>query len=250
MQAVDQWPPVVQTGSDDRRGVNRAHGANITRSPDLRQPRVFGSSGHLHAGCSLEIRPDREGCGVRKVTYSMGLSLDGYVNGPDGTFDWPGFGEEVFAFSIEEIRRVDVHLMGRNLYETMLYWQDPAEQPGFGEAEWTWAHLWNPLPKVVFSRTLSSVEGAATLATRALADEIEALRAEPGDGDIAIGGASLAKQAAELGLIDEYWMRVYPVLVGGGNTYFAHDEQRLDLELLDARTFASGVQFLRYGVVR
>ena len=187
---------------------------------------------------------------MRKVTFSMGLSLDGYVCGPDGTFDWPGFGEEVFAFSIEEIRRVDVHLMGRKLYETMRFWEDPEQQAGFGDAEWTWARLWNPLPKIVFSHTLSSVGDSATLATRSLADEIEALRAEPGDGDISIGGATLARQAAELGLIDEYWMRVFPVLVGGGIPFFAHDEKRVDLELLDARTFASGVQFLRYGVVR
>ncbi|MTB87093.1 dihydrofolate reductase [Aeromicrobium senzhongii] len=187
---------------------------------------------------------------MRKVIFSMGVSLDGYVSGPDGTFDWPGFGEEVFAFSIEEIRGVGVHLMGRRLYETMNYWDDPAQQAGFGEAEWTWARLWNPLPKVVFSRTVSSVGAAATLATRSLSDEIAALRAEPGEGDIAIGGATLAKQAAELGLIDEYRMRVFPVLVGGGNTFFPHDRRRVDLELLQTHTFASGVQFLRYGVVR
>lgn len=187
---------------------------------------------------------------MRKVTYSMGISLDGYTAGPDGTFDWGAPSDELFRFSIEEIRRVGVHLMGRHLYETMRYWEDPANEPNFDAAQREWASLWNPLPKVVFSRTLSSVGAAARLASGSLAEEIERLRAEPADSDIAVGGPTLAAEAAQLGLIDEYWLRVYPVLVGGGTTFFDHHDRRVDLELLDTRTFDSGVQFLRYGVPR
>jgi dihydrofolate reductase len=76
------------------------------------------------------------------------------------------------------------------------------------------------------------------------------LRAEPGEGDIAIGGATLAAAAAELGLIDEYRIRVYPVLVGGGIPYFPQREQRVDLELVETRTFSSRIVYLRYRVVR
>ncbi len=182
---------------------------------------------------------------MRKVTYSMSMSVDGYIAGPDGDFDWPGFTDDVFRISLDEIRTIGVHLMGRRLYETMRYWEteDPA---GINDLEREWAALWNPLPKVVFSRTLTAVEGNARLATGTVADEIARLRAEPGEGDIAIGGATLAQDAAAAGLIDEYLIRVFPVLVGGGIPFFARDNQRVDLELLDERRFDGGVVFLHY----
>ena len=186
---------------------------------------------------------------MRHVTYSMGVSLDGYVVGPDGGFDWPGLSDELFRFSIDEIQEVGVHLLGRRLYETMLYWEDAAQDPTLDGAQREWADLWNPLPKVVFSRTLTALRGAARLATGSLAEELERLRSEPGEGDIAIGGATLAAQVADLGLIDEYRIRVFPVLVGGGLPFFDHHERRVDLELVETRTFDSGVVYLRHRVV-
>ncbi len=187
---------------------------------------------------------------MRSVTYSMGVSLDGYIVGPDGGFDWTAPDEEVFRFHIDEIRGVGVHLMGRKLYETMLYWETADQNPSLDDAEREWAALWNPLPKVVFSTTLSAVEGNARLASGGLAEEIERLRTEPGDGEIAIGGATLAAEAAALGLIDEYRPIVYPVLVGGGIPYFSRRERPVDLELVESRTFASNVVYLRYRVAR
>jgi dihydrofolate reductase len=186
---------------------------------------------------------------MRRVTYSMNVSLDGYIVGPDGGFDWSAPDPEVFRFWIDDIRGVGVHLMGRRLYETMLYWET-ADKDSLDEAELEWAGLWNPLPKVVFSTTLSAVEGNARLASGGLAEEIERLRAEPGEGEIAIGGATLAAEAAALDLIDEYRAVVYPVLVGGGISFFPQRERRVDLELVEARTFGSGVVYLRYRVVR
>jgi dihydrofolate reductase len=186
---------------------------------------------------------------MRKVTYSMNTSLDGYIAGPDGTFDWPGLDEEVLRFWNDEIRGVGVHLMGRRLYETMLYWET-ADQASLDEVQLEWAGLWNPLPKVVFSTTLSAVQGNARLATGDVAAEIERLRAEPGEGEIAIGGATLAAEAAALNLIDEYRPMVYPVLVGGGIPFFPRQERRVDLELVQTRPFNSKVVYLRYRVVR
>jgi len=193
---------------------------------------------------------DRGGLLMRSVTYSMGVSLDGYIVGPDGGFDWTAPDEEVFRFWIDEIRQVGVHLLGRRLYETMLYWETADQNPSLDDAELEWAALWNPLPKVVFSTTLSAVEGNARLASGGLVEEIERLRAEPGESDIAIGGATLAAEAAALGLIDEYRAMVYPVLVGGGIPFFPRRERRVDLELVETRTFSSGVVYLRYRVVR
>jgi len=186
---------------------------------------------------------------MRLVTYSMGVSLDGYIVGPDGQFDWTEPDPEVFRFWIDEIRQVGVHLLGRRLYETMLYWET-VDQSSLDDAELEWAALWNPLPKVVFSTTLSAVQGDARLATGSVAEEIARLRAESGEGDIAIGGAMLAAEAAASGLIDEYQLMVHPVLVGGGIPFFARDERRVDLELVETRTFPSQVVYLRYRVAR
>ncbi len=151
---------------------------------------------------------------------------------------------------MDEIRGVGVHLMGRRLYETMLYWETDDHDPPLDDAEREWAALWKPIPKVVFSTTLSAVQGNARLASSGLAEEIERLRAEPGEGDIAIGGATLAAEAAALGLIDEYRPRVYPVLVGGGIPFFPRNERQVDLQLVETRTFGSGVVYLRYRVTR
>ncbi|MEV5434571.1 dihydrofolate reductase family protein [Streptomyces sp. NPDC052682] len=187
---------------------------------------------------------------MRSVTYSMNVSLDGYIVGPDGRFDWTAPDAEVFRFWIDEIRNVGVHLLGRRLYETMLYWETADQDHSLDEAELEWAALWNPLPKVVFSTTLPAVRGQARLASGSLAEEIERWRAEPGEGDIAIGGATLAAQAAAAGLIDEYRAVVYPVLVGGGTPFFPRDERRVDLALAETRTFDSGMVYLRYRVTR
>ncbi|MFC7968608.1 dihydrofolate reductase family protein [Streptomyces cinereoruber] len=187
---------------------------------------------------------------MRRVTYSMGVSLDGYVVGPDGGFDWSGPDEEVFRFWIEDIRGVGVHLMGRRLYETMLYWETADQDPSLDAPTREWISLWNPLPKVVFSTTLTEVRGNARLASGSVAEEIERLRAEPGEGEIAIGGATLAAEAAAAGLIDEYRAMVHPVLVGGGIPFFPRDERRVDLELVETRTFGAKVVCLRHRVVR
>jgi dihydrofolate reductase len=132
----------------------------------------------------------------------------------------------------------------------MLYWETADQDASLDDSEREWAALWNPLPKVVFSTTLAAVQGNARLASGGLAEEIERLRAEPGKGDIAIGGATLAAEAAALGLIDEYQVVVHPVLVGGGIPYFAHRERRVDLDLVETRTFNSKFVYLRYRVAR
>ncbi|MFD7229741.1 dihydrofolate reductase family protein [Streptomyces sp. NPDC059881] len=187
---------------------------------------------------------------MRSVTYSMSISLDGYIVGPDGDFNWTAPDDDVFRFWIDEIREVDVHLLGRRLYETMLYWETADQDPSLDDAMLEWTALWKPLPKVVFSTTLSAVQGQARLASGGVAEEIERLRPEPGEGEIAIGGAALAAEAAASGLIDEYRAMVYPVLVGGGIPFFPQHERRVDLELVETRTFSSKVVYLRYRVAR
>jgi dihydrofolate reductase len=187
---------------------------------------------------------------MRDVTYSMGVSLDGYIVGPDGGFQWTAPDDGLFQFAIDQIREVGVHLLGRRLYEAMLSWEAADQDPSLDEKRLEWAGLWNSLPKVVFSTTLSGVEGNARLAAGAPAEEIERLRAEPGEGNIAIGGATLAADIAAAGLIDEYRPKVYPVLVGGGIPFFPRAERRVNLELVESRFFDSGVVYHRHRVMR
>ena len=132
----------------------------------------------------------------RLVTYSMNISLDGYIVGPDGGFDWSEPDEEVFAAHTDELRGVGVHLLGRRLHETMCYWETADQEPESDYSTVEWAQMWRAVPKVVFSRTLTEVTGTNTrLATRGLAEEIAALRAESDEGEIALGGAELAAAA-------------------------------------------------------
>ena len=187
---------------------------------------------------------------MSKVTCSMGISLDGYIVGPDGSFAWSTPDEEVFRFATDEVRQLRVHLLGRRLYETMRYWETADQDPSLSDLEREFAALWTALPKVVFSTTLTSVERGYHLARGTLASEVQRWRAGPGEGDLAIGGASLAAEAADLGLIDEYGLRIHPVLVGGGTPFFPRAERRADLELVDSRPFRSGVVHLRYRVAR
>lgn len=187
---------------------------------------------------------------MRKVTYAMNVSLDGYIAGRDGDLDWSAPHPEVFRFWISETRKTGFHLLGRRLYETMLYWETAEQDHSLDEDEREWVAVWNPLPKVVFSTTLSAVEGNARLADGDLADEIARLRAEPGEGDIAIGGATLAAEAAARGLIDEYGIMVHPVVLGDGIPFFPRREHRAHLDLTEVRTFGERFVHLRYRVVR
>jgi dihydrofolate reductase len=180
-----------------------------------------------------------------RVIWSIGISLDGFIAGPDGEFDWAAPGPELHAFHNEQTRELGVHLLGRRLYETMVVWETDwwgPDEPGHLRE---FAEVWRALPKVVFSTTLTSVEGNARLARGSVAEEIAALR-EQVDGDIAVGGAGLAAACVEADLVDEYRPFVNPVVAGGGTPYLPPTAAPLDLELLESRTFPPGVSYLRY----
>jgi dihydrofolate reductase len=181
------------------------------------------------------------------LIYSMSVSADGYIVGPDGKFDWSVPDEELHRFHNEQTRALAGHLLGRRLYETMVYWETADKNPAAVAREF--ALIWQVLPKVVFSRTLDSVEGAnTTLARDDLRAELSSLQ-ESVHGDVAVGGAELAAEAARLNLIDEYRLFVHPVAVGGGTPFFPRDH-RVDLELVETRTFSSRVIYERYGRAR
>jgi dihydrofolate reductase len=180
---------------------------------------------------------------MRKLIYSMTVSLDGYIAGPDGGIDWSVPDEELFLFHTRRVRETGLHLCGRRLYETMVYWETAEESPLLAE-QVEFAQLWKALPKVVFSTTLESVVGNTRLARDGVAEEVSRLKEQPGK-DIGVGGASLARECMKVELIDEWRLFVSPVLLGGGSPYFPMGE-RINLELVETRTFGSRVVYLRY----
>jgi dihydrofolate reductase len=181
---------------------------------------------------------------MRKLIYSMTVSLDGYIAAPDGAIDWSVPDEELFRFHHQQVQEIGVHLCGRRLYETMVYWETAEESPLAAE-QVEFARTWKALPKVVFSTTLDSVVGNTRLARDGVGEEVSRLKEQPGK-DIAVGGAGLASACMKLQLIDEWRLFVSPVLLGGGTPYFPPLENGIDLELIETRTFGSRVVYLRY----
>jgi dihydrofolate reductase len=182
---------------------------------------------------------------VSKLIYSMSVSADGFIEGPDGDFSWTAPSEELFRFHTDRVRQLGAHLCGRRLYETMRYWETADQDSALGTAEREFAEIWRGLPKVVFSTTLKSVEGNARLARDTVPEEIRRLK-EQVDGDLEVGGAALAVDCIGLGLVDEYRLFVYPVIVGGGKPFFPSTHARLELELVETRSFSDRVVYLRY----
>jgi dihydrofolate reductase len=181
---------------------------------------------------------------MRKLIYSMTVSLDGFIASPDGAIDWSVPDEELFRFHTQHIRETGVHLCGRRLYETMVYWETAEESP-LAADQVEFAQIWKALPKVVFSTTLQSVVGNTRLAGDGVGEEVVRLKQQPGQ-DIAVGGAVLAGACMKLELIDECRLFVCPVLLGGGTPYFPPLDKRINLELVETKTFGSRIVYLRY----
>jgi dihydrofolate reductase len=183
---------------------------------------------------------------MRKLIYSMQVSLDGFIAGPGGDIGWSMPGDELHRFHNEQARDTGVQLYGRRLYEVMRYWETAAESdPSASETELEFERIWKATPRLVFSRTLERAEGGAELVHGTLAETVARLKAEPG-ADVAVGGAGLAAQCIALGLVDEYRQFVYPIVLGAGTPYFPALERRIELRLVETRTFGAGVVYLRH----
>ena len=179
------------------------------------------------------------------LIYSMSVSVDGFIADREGAFGWSAPSEELFRFHLVQVRELGGYLLGRRLYETMLVWETDSSMRD-NEARAAFADVWCALPKIVFSRTLDSVQGNARLAEASLTEEIAAAL-DATDKDVSIGGAGLAAQAFELGLVDELRMFRYPVVLGGGTPFLPPVTEHLPLDLIETRTFGSRVIYERYG---
>ena len=185
---------------------------------------------------------------MRNVVYLMNLSLDGFVEGPDGTFAWSRPDEEVHRFHNRIAEGMGAFLYGRRLYETMRVWQTLDEGTSgadFPDYVREFARIWKSKPKIVFSTTLESVGENCRLVRGDIAAEVTRMKEQPG-GDLGVGGAGLARSLARLDLIDEYRVVLFPITVGSGKPYFPALDHEVRLRLLETRTFGCGAVYLRY----
>ncbi|AVT30352.1 deaminase [Plantactinospora sp. BC1] len=183
-----------------------------------------------------------------KLIYVTNVSLDGYIEDERGVFAWFPLDEEVFAFTTDLLRSVGTFLYGRRLYEAMAVWETDATLAAQSDLMADFASAWQAASKVVYSTTLTTVSTADTRLERrfdpAAVHELKATASS----DLTVGGANLATQAFQAGLVDECQLFVLPIVVGGGKPGLPTG-MRADLELLDERRFRNGVVHLRYRVL-
>jgi dihydrofolate reductase len=183
---------------------------------------------------------------VGKLIYNLNVSLDGFIETPDHSLDWTAVDEELHRWFNEQTRSLDATLYGRRLYEVMAaHWPTGADDPEATDAMREYAAIWNPMPKIVFSTSLDSVDHNSRLVSGDVGEVLTTLRREF-DGDLGVAGANLAGQFVRRGLVDEYRIVVHPVAIGAGTPFWPPLDEPIRLRLTETRTFASGVLLVSY----
>jgi dihydrofolate reductase len=183
---------------------------------------------------------------MRKVIYWVHTSVDGFVDGPGGEFDWPVMGPELSAYSEALDRRVDTLLFGRPVWEMMVGFWPNAEAVSTDPHVAAFAPFWRATPKIVFSHDYPGDEWTERVIRDDLHGEVSALKAQPGADLLLTGGAGLAAALTDLGLIDEYHIAVHPVVLGGGRKLFGEPKRRLNLRPAGSRLLDGQVVVTTY----
>lgn len=184
-----------------------------------------------------------------RLIYASIGSLDGFIADREGNFEWSAPDEEVHTYLNERDRAVTTELYGRRLYEVMKVWETYGQSPDAAAAEREYGEIWRGRDKVVFSRTLSSVETARTRLEREFDPAAVREVVDRAEGDVSIGGPELAAHALRAGLVDVVEYYANPVIIGSAKHWLPGD-LRLDLRLVDVHRFESGVVHLAYEVER
>ena len=185
---------------------------------------------------------------MRKLIYAFSVSLDGYIEGPNGDLDWSTPDAEEHQHFNDMDRALGGQLYGRRLYELMsAFWPTADQDPSEPEVIREYARIWRAMPKYVFSTTLKNVEWNSTLVNGDTEQAVRKLKDQPGR-DLSVGGASLANSMLRLGLIDECWLYLRPVILGGGKPMFGPLPAPIKLSLLETRHISQRLQLLRYQV--
>lgn len=182
-----------------------------------------------------------------KLIYVTNVSLDGYIEDAQGSFEWTEPVDEFFTFITDLVRPVGTYLYGHRMYETMAVWETQPALAAQSELMADFAHVWQAADKIVYSTTLHVVSTTDTRLERRFDPESVRDMKTSAAGDFTIGGPTLAAHAFNAGLVDECWLFVHPVLVGDGKPAFPRDA-RIQLELLEECRFGNGVVYLRYRI--
>lgn len=182
------------------------------------------------------------------LVYSMQVSLDGYVADATGEFtSWAMPDEQVLAAVNDEYSKVSTYLLGRRMYQMMAVWETNPEVIEQSPQSTEFARIWQRADKVVFSRTLETVDTSRTqLRAQFDPEEVAEIKADA-QGNVTIDGPTVAAQAIRHGLVDRIDMLVCPVVVGGGLRFLP--DHRLDLDLQHVQRFDNGMVQLRYDVI-
>ena len=180
---------------------------------------------------------------MRKLSLQQFASLDGYILEDDTEFYrwWEAMpnDDEADEYFVATLRRAGTHIMGRVTYEAMAAHWPTSPEPV--------APVMNDIPKVVFSKTLPSADWPESRIARGdTSEEIARLKAEPGGEIVAHGGVRFVQSLARLGVVDEYRLYVYPVVIGSGSSLFAGLESLQPLRLVSNRAFPSGAVEMVY----
>jgi dihydrofolate reductase len=182
---------------------------------------------------------------MAKLIYFTPTSLDGYIAGETGDYDWAAPDEDGFAFINDLLRPIGTYLYGRKMYETMAIWETPDVIPGRTPAMMDFARIWQAADKIVYSRSLEALRTPKTRLEREFDPQaVRDLKARL-PHDVSVGGPTLAAHAIRAGLVDEYHLFVVPIMLGGGNRVLPGNVC-IKLDLLKERRFANGMVCLRY----
>jgi len=182
---------------------------------------------------------------MTKLIYVTNMSLDGYIEDLRGGINFFPVDDEVFRSHTNLLQSVGTFLYGRRLYESMAVWETDATLAARSDLMAEFAVAWQSASKVVYSTTLTTASTAKTrIEPHFDPTAVRELKAAA-SSDITVGGANLASQALQAGLVDECQLYVLPTVLGGGKPALLTDAQA-DLELIDERRFGNGVLLLRY----
>lgn len=184
---------------------------------------------------------------MARLSYTAITSLDGYIEDAAGSFNWAEPDEEVHTLANALDRATGIHLFGRRLYETMVFWEDPGNIAGGPEYIQEYGRIWRDSDKIVFSRTLEAVSSERTRIEREFDPDLIRRWKSSTEADMSVGGAELAAVALRAGLVDDVHLLIAPVIVGGGKPALP-DGITQKLELVEVRAFASGFAYLHYRV--
>jgi dihydrofolate reductase len=199
---------------------------------------------------------------MRKLTLSMHMSLDGYIQGPAGEMDWFFPDEENWKEMFEFLKSIDTILLGAGMYPGYAeYWRRALSDPKAPPNEVKYSRLASKIEHIVFSNSLTKIDPKAPddyngdwrkntrIVKGDVKTEVMKLKQSNSGKDIVLyGGASMASSFIELGLVDQYQIWVNQTILGGGKSPFQKVTKH-PLQLTDSKTYKSGVVFLRYKTI-